>query len=346
MSDDHPSDPTGGEPARPLPAGEAPPTVAVLPEAAPSPLPPRRSWGRRVALFPLTRILVGSVGCVLAGGSVFGLSKPLARWLGTTHDAATLLTALPATVALLLAYALVFWLLERRAITELSRRGTLREGAGGVLLGLLLVGVLYGVLAAAGAYRVLGTTDGSGLLGGLLLITFFATFEEVVFRGALYRVVEGSLGTVLALVISAALFGLVHADNPGAGNLGAVSAGLAGMLLGVCYTLTRRLWLPIGLHIGWNYAQVVFGTPVSGTTRLTEAAWFRGELVGSELLTGGAYGVENSLVCIALIVVVTAAGLVVGWRGGLLVSPFWSRRPASAQVAEQGADPQPPGVAG
>ncbi|MGV8040384.1 MAG: lysostaphin resistance A-like protein [Thermoanaerobaculaceae bacterium] len=346
MSDDHTRDATAGEPAPLLPADEAPPAVAVPPTAAQSPRSARRSWGRRIALFPLTRILVGSVVCTLAGGGVFALSSPLARWLGTTRDAASVLMAVPATAALLLAYALVFWLLERRPITELSRTGTLREGAGGLLLGLLLVSFLYGVLAAAGAYRVLGTTDGSGLLGGLLLITFFATFEEVVFRGVLYRVVEGSLGTILALVISAVLFGWVHADNPGAGNLGAVSAGLAGVLLGVCYTLTRRLWLPIGLHIGWNYAQVVFGTPVSGTTRLTEAAWFRGELVGADLLTGGAYGVENSLVCIALIVVVTGAGLVVGARTGLLVAPFWSRRATSAQVAEQGADPQTPGVAG
>lgn len=343
MSDDLPSESTGGELAPALPDGEVP--LAAV-EPPPSPPPPRPSWGRRIALFPLTRIVVGSVACMLAGGSVFALSAPLARWLGSTRDAASVLTALPATAALLGAYALVFWLLERRPITELARTGSLTENGGGFLLGFVLVGGIYGVLAALGAYRVLGTTDGSGLLGGLLLITFFATAEEVVFRGALYRVVEGSLGTVLALVISAALFGLVHADNPGGGSLSAVSAGLAGLLLGVCYTLTRRLWLPIGVHIGWNYAQVVFGTPVSGTTRLTEAAWLRGELVGSDLLTGGAYGIENSLVCIAMVVFFTATGLVAGARNGLLVAPFWSRTRRSAQVAEQGANPQPPDLAG
>ncbi|HPC84061.1 MAG TPA: type II CAAX endopeptidase family protein [Thermoanaerobaculaceae bacterium] len=344
MSEDHLPDPTGDEP--PLPGEQAAEAAVAPADPAPPPPPARRSWVRRIALFPLTRIVAGMGVCGLAGGSVFALSTPLARLLGTTRDAATVLAALPATAVLLLAYAFVFWLLERRPITELSPRSMLREGAGGFLLGGVLVGLAYTVLAAAGAYRVLGTTDGRGLLGGLVLITFFATFEEVVFRGVLYRVVEGSLGTLLALAISAALFGWVHADNPGAGHLGAVSAGLAGMLLGLCYTLTRGLWLPIGLHIGWNYAQVVSGTPVSGNTQLTEAAWLRGELVGSELFTGGTYGIENSLVCIALIVVLTAAGLALGARHRLLVAPFWSRRKLSVQVAEHGTDPPTPPIAG
>lgn len=313
MSDDRPPAPSEGTPL---------PPAAAVPAAA----PPPRSWVRRIALFPLTRLLVGGVTCTVAAGAVLALATPLAGCLGTPREVATALMALPATATLLLAYALVFRLLEQRPISELSRRGSLAEGGGGFLLGLTLVTAVYGVLAAAGAYRVLGTTDGGGLWTALSIIVFFAAFEEVVFRGVLYRVIEGSLGSVLALAVSAAFFGWVHADNPGAGRLGAVSAGLAGVLLGLCYTLTRRLWLPTGLHIGWNYAQVVFGTPVSGTTRLAESGWLRGELVGSELLTGGAYGIENSPVSIALIVVLAVAGTVLAARRRALVAPFWRRR--------------------
>lgn len=346
MSTDRPSISIEAERSTSEPVPKAPSAPVAAAEPLPVPAPVRRSWVRRVALFPLTRILVGGVTCGLAGMGVFALGTPLARFLALPRGMVSDLLALPAAAALLLAYALVIRLLEVRPVSELSRRGVLLEGGGGFLLGLLLVSAMYGVLAAAGAYRVLGAADGRGLLHGFLFIVFFATFEEVIFRGVLYRVIESSLGTVLALVISAALFGAVHADNPGAGHLGAVSAGIAGVWLGLGFTLTRKLWLPIGLHIGWNYAQVIFGTPVSGVTRLAEAAWLRGELVGSELLTGGAYGIENSVVAIALEVAGSAALLALVARNGLFVAPFWKRRAASAQAGERGPDSQSAGVAG
>ena len=85
--------------------------------------------------------------------------------------------------------------------------------------------------------------------------------EEVIFRGVLFRIVEESLGTWLALGTTIALFGLAHLGNPNATLYGAAAIGIeAGMLLGAAYVVTRRLWFAVGVHFGWNFMQAgVFG---------------------------------------------------------------------------------------
>jgi membrane protease YdiL (CAAX protease family) len=116
-------------------------------------------------------------------------------------------------------------------------------------------------------------------------------------------------GTLVALVVSAAIFGLLHAANPGASLVSSASIALeAGVLLGLAYALTRSLWLPIGLHFGWNFTEGgIFGAAVSGgqSHGLVKAA-----VVGPDLLTGGAFGPEASVVAVVLSLVVSAA---MGW---------------------------------
>ena len=123
-------------------------------------------------------------------------------------------------------------------------------------------------------------------------------------RGVVFRRLEQGLGTTIALVISAVLFGLMHAGNRGATWISTLAIVLeSGVLLGLAYTATRSLWLPIGLHFGWNFTEGgIFGAAVSGgqNTGLIVAP-----LSGSPLITGGAFGPEASLA--ALIVSLCAS---------------------------------------
>jgi hypothetical protein len=81
---------------------------------------------------------------------------------------------------------------------------------------------------------------------------------------------------------------------------------LAGIFLGYGYVRTRQLWLPIGLHLGWNFCEgVVFGFPVSG---LDIYALTRIEVTGPELWTGGAFGPEAGLIILPALIV--GAGLI------------------------------------
>ncbi len=75
---------------------------------------------------------------------------------------------------------------------------------------------------------------------------------------------------------------------------GHVGLFLAGLFLAYAYLRTRRLWLPIGLHIGWNFFEsTVLGFPVSG---LSLFGLLQNSLAGPDIYTGGAFGPEAGLV--------------------------------------------------
>jgi hypothetical protein len=106
-------------------------------------------------------------------------------------------------------------------------------------------------------------------------------------------------GSLTALVVSAAFFGLTHLGNAHATMTGAAAIALeAGILLGVCYMAVRNLWLPIGLHFGWNFTEGgIFGSAVSGNDF---TGIFTTTTSGPDLLTGGAFGPEASIVAVAI----------------------------------------------
>jgi hypothetical protein len=93
-----------------------------------------------------------------------------------------------------------------------------------------------------------------------------------------------------------------------------------GVLLSAAYVLTRRLWLPIGIHFGWDFSQdALFGVG-NGAKGLVE-----GDLSGPALLSGGSAGVEGSVVALLLCAGVGAYLLVRAGRQGGLLAPSWKR---------------------
>jgi hypothetical protein len=241
--------------------------------------------------------------------------------------------AVPAykTLALIVVPTAVYWafvrLSERRRVSELG--GGLRglfEGCVGLLLGAGLFAIVIAVLAAAGAYDVVGDQTWT-VLQWSLPVAAVAFREELVFRGIVLRVSEERLGSWAALALSSAWFGFLHGDNPNADLVdGLMIALFGGLLLGAAYLCTRRLWLAIGVHAAWNFVQGgVFGAPVSG---YEIPGVLRARLSGPDWLDGGPFGPESSLVTLAVCGVVSAALLLLAWRRGHLRPPRLRRRPA------------------
>lgn len=219
-------------------------------------------------------------------------------------------------VVIVSAIALAFYagwvrLVERRRPDELALGAALPQGAVGVGIGLLLFGVTMALLAGAGAYAIRGFGSWSGVPAGFLLMLGAAVVEEVLFRGFLFRTIRDVGGTWIAVTVSAVVFGALHAFNPGASVVSTIAIALeAGVLLALSYAATNRLWLPIGLHLGWNFAEgSIFGTAVSGTK--VSGALLRGELHGPAALTGGSFGPEASFVAVLVCLVASAAFAIV-----------------------------------
>lgn len=131
-----------------------------------------------------------------------------------------------------------------------------------------------------------------------------ALWEEIVFRGYIQQNLMQGMPPVLALVITAVLFMLLHGTNPNIDVLPRVNIFLAGILLGASCLYTKNLWFAQGLHWGWNLFQgPVFGYEVSG---IGTPALFQQEIIEDSSWTGGAFGFEGSILATIIIVIATA----------------------------------------
>lgn len=229
-------------------------------------------------------------------------------------DWISLAAALLLVAALAALYTGLVHSLERRAARELAP-GALQALAG-ILLGLALFSGVFGLLHVVGVARWQGISARFDVVPMLAAAILAAVGEELAFRGSLFRILEERLGTAWALALSAALFGLLHALNPGATVVSTAAIALeAGVLLAAAYALTRNLWFPIGLHLGWNFTEGgVFGVSVSGGA--AAKGIFSVSLSGPTLLTGGRFGPEASLIAIAVCLAVAVVLLALAIREG------------------------------
>jgi len=124
--------------------------------------------------------------------------------------------------------------------------------------------------------------------------------EEILFRGFGFQTLLAGFGAWASIVPGAVLFGLLHLGNPGATWLGIVNTMGFGAVFGYGCVRSRDLWLPIGLHFGWNFTLPLFGVNVSGL-RMNETGYEMSWTAGT-LWSGGAYGPEASVLTSAVVV--------------------------------------------
>jgi membrane protease YdiL (CAAX protease family) len=187
---------------------------------------------------------------------------------------------------------------------ELGRPGALKEFLEGAGVGIAFILLVMLILSGFGVYTASGVSVNSGILLGLMIGLGAAFLEEPVFRGIMLRLLDKRYGATIAISIVSVVFGLIHTANGFVTGefsyWGAVAIVVeAGVLLNAAYYFTRRLWFPIGLHAAWNFSLGgIFGLRVSGIDPVR--GLIQGSLNGPELLTGGSFGPEGSLVTVAL----------------------------------------------
>lgn len=255
------------------------------------------SW--RAALIRLGWMVFGIIVFVV----VLGVLQAPMRLLHVPPVPGALLVSLVA----LAVYVVWVRLVERRDPDELAPRAMLSEGAGGVLLGVALFSAVIGVLTLAGAFTLTGSGAWTTAAAGLVLAIATAVTEEILFRGWLFRTVRDVGGTWVGVAVSALVFGLLHAFNPGATPFSTLAIALeAGVLLALAYAATNRLWLPIGIHAGWNFAEgSIYGSSISG--HAPQPSLLHGVLHGPVILTGGVFGPEASVVAVIVCLLAAAA---------------------------------------
>ena len=127
-----------------------------------------------------------------------------------------------------------------------------------------------------------------------------AVGEEILCRGVIFRWIDERWGVWAALVVSALIFGWGHISNDNATWWSSLAISIeAGLLLGAAYKWSGSLWVPIGIHWAWNYTQGnIFGLAVSGNG--AGDTIFATTVNGPDIITGGAFGPEASIIAVIL----------------------------------------------
>jgi len=258
----------------------------LLPSTKPDPI--------RTAVHVLVYIVFFLLGAVVFGWA-FG---SLGYLLGTVATS-------------LLAAGVANWLslriFEARSLLDAGlwwNRASARNLAMGLAGGIgSAVLVLAAPLAAGAAYwvpePVQPPTFGTFLFFTAMLAAG-AMGEELLFRGYGFQTLLAAAGPYATILPVAIVFALLHGNNPNATWFGLANTALFGVVFGYAYLRSRDLWLPIGLHFGWNFTLPLFGVNLSGLRMDVtghEMAWRAGPL-----WSGGAYGPEASLLTSGVVV--------------------------------------------
>ena len=204
-------------------------------------------------------------------------------------------------VAMILLYGVFVKWFEKEPAKDIPLGNCAAHTGTGMLIGLGYFVVIVAIMMALGYYGIKGFgKDVTGILDAFFLFLVVAIGEEVMFRGVLFRWIDQKFGFAVALIVSALVFGLVHISNPGATWWSSIAIAIeAGLLLGAAYKYSGTLWLPIGIHWAWNFSQGnIFGFEVSGAD--AGATWIIPYVDGPDILTGGDFGAEASIIAVVL----------------------------------------------
>ncbi|MDR3119230.1 MAG: CPBP family intramembrane metalloprotease [Mediterranea sp.] len=203
---------------------------------------------------------------------------------------------------------------DRRPVSELGLdiKGRWKDCLAGCAFAAVFYLIGFAVSLKLGAVKVTGATIDLGVAAGTFSVFLFAAaMEEIMMRGYVQGRLAARMNKFSAMAISALLFSVIHIPNQHIGILPLVNLFLAGLLLGAPCMYTRNLWFSISLHTAWNWIQgPVLGYEVSGTRMFP--SMIRLHLPEENIINGGRFGFEGSILCTILLIAGTA--LIIGWH--------------------------------
>ncbi|MEO5942839.1 MAG: CPBP family intramembrane glutamic endopeptidase [Ferruginibacter sp.] len=272
--------------------------------------------------FSVVKIIVGIICCVgIVTIAQIGMSKILTS-TSLTKDERMLLIGIVVAILSIATYTFLFKYYEKRSITELSTKVLGKNLSIGILLGVVLQSLTILVIYLNKGFTIISVNSILFILPSLTMAFTSAIFEEILFRGIIFRITEEKLGSYWALAISAIIFGAMHLANPHSTILAALGLAIqAGLLLGAAYIFSKNLWFPIAIHFAWNFTQSgIYGVSTSGnnmgksllTTKIEGATWF----------TGGQFGPEGSIQATLFCLVATIVLVLLSKKHHKIVKPF------------------------
>ena len=206
------------------------------------------------------------------------------------------------TISMIGLYALFVKWFEKHNAKDILFNRIVQDTAKGLGVGFCFFICVVLIMMLLGLYRIesIGTDEPLKIISAFFLFLVVGTGEEIIFRGVLFRWIDEKWGFMVALIVSALLFGLIHISESNATLWSSIAIAVeAGLLLGAAYKYSGTLWLPIGIHWAWNFTQGnIFGFEVSGKD--IGVSLLNATVSGPDWLTGGSFGAEASVIPVVL----------------------------------------------
>jgi len=281
---------------------------------------------QKIIYFPLTKMVVGILvvaGCVALcewSRNLFPNNSPL------TIETKNFIIGIIESEIAVLSYIFLFRFYEKRQIKELSLSGFWKNATLGFLTAMILQSLIIFVIYLYGGYTIIHINPISFLLPGFTAAITAGFVAEILIRGIVFRLLEEKLGTVIALIISALLFGIAHAGGEGATFFSVLATIIqAGILLSAVYVFTRSLWFPIFFHFAWDFAEPsIYGGINPGIS--IDKNLFNSKITGPELLTGAQFGPGNSIQSTIFCLIAAILFLWLAKRKNNFIAPYWRQK--------------------
>jgi len=268
---------------------------------------------RKILDFFLIKIIIGIAVVV---GAV-ALMNFLVGWIidqtSIRDEIKNVILDVVQSFAAVLAYILLFRWYEKRKISELAGQMFFKNAVVGFLIGFILQSMFILVIYLANGYTVTSVNPTSFMLPAFATGLSAGFVGEIVLRGIAFRLIEGTLGTMIALLISIIFFAIAHAGPGTTWHSIIATTILAGILLPSAYILTRSLWLPIFIHFAWDFAEPGIYGGINPGNSITQSL-FTSKIVGDPLITGAQQGPQNSIQALLLCALVSVTFLLIARR--------------------------------
>jgi membrane protease YdiL (CAAX protease family) len=238
------------------------------------------------------------VGILVVGGAV-----ALVEWIGRAIldrtslpvETKEFIIAIPVCTIALVCYVLLFRAYEKRSITELSFERFGKDALSGFVTGFLLQSLPVAIIYLYGGYKIEQINSISSLLPAFNAAIVAGFVAETIIIGIIFRLTEERTGTTIALIILTLLFAFMHINVKGATIISVLSTAIqAGLLLSAAYVFTRSLWFVIFFHFAWDLTEPgIYGGINPGNS--IESSLLTSKISGTDLLTGGILGPQNSI---------------------------------------------------
>lgn len=250
---------------------------------------------KKIRYHPITRIILGLLACLIVFIIAQNIAGGILEVLGTGKELRNLIKGILASIAVISTYRLLFKWIEKRTVDELSLNNLFKNLGLGIVIGVTIQCLTVLVVYLNHGFKIISVNPLSFVIIPFTVAFTVAIFEEILVRGIIFRIIEESLGSYIALTISALIFGALHLANPNATLASATCIAIeGGLLLGAAYIYSRSLWLPIAIHFAWNFMQSgIFGAITSGNEN--SGSLLTTKFTGMELITGGKFGPEGTI---------------------------------------------------